>query len=61
MAPVEQVNYVSETDLLMAIRYALYDEVVSSGPVISGDALRSLRNFTAVLTKVRLFVEQGTL
>lgn len=53
LSPLELKSkfYVSETDLLLAMRYALYTEVSSRPEGISGEALEALTNFLDTLRK----------
>ena len=44
--------YASETDILLATRRALYDEIVIFKPVISGQEYQALVNFIEMLRKV---------
>jgi hypothetical protein len=44
--------YASETDILLATRRALYDEIVIFKPVIAGREFQTLANFIDMLRKV---------
>lgn len=51
-----ELFFVSETDILKALRYALYREVAFGGDFLSGENLTALSDFVHLLATVSLFV-----
>uniref|UniRef100_A0A914XE73 Sulfhydryl oxidase n=1 Tax=Plectus sambesii TaxID=2011161 RepID=A0A914XE73_9BILA len=47
----KELYFVSETDMLKAIRYALYNDVPRAGGMFSGTNLTALRNFVSLLAE----------
>lgn len=53
-----QMYYVSETDMLKAVRMSIYDEVVRSSSPLRGENLTALSNYLTLLSQVHLQREQ---